>query len=257
MENDPYLSVIIPAYTEGELLGRTLLEIDHHLRPKDFRYEILVIVDGSPNHTGEIARNYINRVKNLLVIENEINQGKGYAVRTGLLQAKGAFRLYTDADGSTPIAHADEFLQACQNGFDVVMASRDIEGAVIEIHQPRYRELMGDMGNLLIRATLGLWGNLDTQCGFKMLSKYAAREIATRMVVDRFGFDFELIILAHKLGFKVKQMPVRWRNEVGSSVTFAGPNGFIRILMDLVKTKYRLIKGEYNLPKQQPPTRQS
>ena len=257
MENDPYLSVIIPAYTEGELLGRTLLEIEDHLGPKDFGYEILVIVDGSPNNTGEIAKNYINRVKNLVVIDNGINQGKGYAVRLGLLQAKGAFRLYIDADGSTPIEHADEFLRACQNGFDVVMASRDIEGAVIEIHQPRYRELMGDVGNLLIRATLGLWDNPDTQCGFKMLSRHAAREIATRMVVDRFGFDFELIILAHRLGFKVKQMPVRWRNETGSSITFSGPNGFIRILMDLVKTKYRLIKGAYNLPKQQHPTRQS
>ena len=257
MENDPYLSVIIPAYTEGELLGRTLLEIDHSLRLKDFRYEILVIVDGSPNNTGEFAKNCINRVKNLLVIENDINQGKGYAVRLGLLQAKGAFRLYTDADGSTPIAHADEFLQECQHGFDVVIASRDIEGAVVEIHQPRYRELMGDLGNLFIRATLGLWGNPDTQCGFKMLSQHAAREIATRMVIDRFGFDFELVVLAHKLGFKVKQMPVRWRHEEGSSVTFTGPNGFFRILTDLLKTKYRLIKGEYNLPKHQRSTRQS
>lgn len=255
MENDPYLSVIIPAYTEGERLGGTLLQIDQHLRPKDFRYEILVIVDGSPNHTGELAKNYINRVKNLLVIENEKNQGKGYAVRLGLLQAKGMFRLYTDADGSTPIAHADEFLQACQKGFDVVMASRDIEGAVIEIHQPRYRELMGDMGNLLIRATLGLWGYPDTQCGFKMLSAHAAREIATRLMVNRFGFDFELILLAHKLGFKVKQIPVRWRHETGSSVTFLGPNGFARILIDLVKTKYRLMTGEYKLPKQQRPIR--
>ena len=247
MENDPYLSVIIPVFTERELLGRTLLQIDHHLRPKDFHYEILVIVDGSPNHTAELAKNYINRVKNLLVIENEKNQGKGSAVRLGLLQAKGAFRLYTDADGSTPIEHADEFLQACKNGFDVVMASRDIQGAVIEIHQPRYRELMGDMGNLLIRATLGLWDYPDTQCGFKMLSQHAAREIATRMKVDRFGFDFELIVLADKLGFKVKQMPVRWRHEAGSCVTFFGPNGFTRILIDLAKTKYRLIKGAYNI----------
>jgi dolichyl-phosphate beta-glucosyltransferase len=257
MENDPYLSVIIPAYTEGERLGCTLLEIDRHLRPKDFRYEILVIVDGSPNRTGELAKNYINRVKNLQVIENDKNQGKGHAVRQGLLQAKGAFRLYTDADGSAPIAHADEFLQACQNGFDVVMASRNIQGSVIEIHQPRYRELMGKMGNLLIRATLGLWDNLDTQCGFKMLSQCAVREIATRMVVDRFGFDFELIILAHELGFKVRQMPIKWRHETGSSVTFFGPNGFIRILMDLFRTKYRLIKGEYNLSNQPLRTRHS
>ena len=254
MENDPYLSVIIPVYTEGELLGHTLLQIDQHLRPKDFRFEILVIVDGSPNHAGKLAKKYIKRVKNLRVIENEKNQGKGYAVRLGLLQAKGAFRLFTDADGSTPIAHADEFLQAGQNGFEVVMASRNIEGAVIERHQPRYRELTGKMGNLLIRATLGLWDNPDTQCGFKMLSQHAAREIAPRMKVDRFGFDFELIILAHKLGFKVKQMPVRWHHESDSSVTFLGPNGFIQILMDLVKTKYRLIKGEYNLTKPQHPT---
>lgn len=250
MENDPFLSVIIPAYKEGELLGRTLLEIDHYLRPKDFRYEILVIVDGSPNNTGELAKNYMNRVKNLLVIENDINKGKGFAVCLGLLQAKGKYRLYSDADGSVPIEHVDEFLQACQNGFDVVMASRDIEGAVIEIHQPRYRELMGDIGNLLIRATLGLWDNPDTQCGFKMLTQHAAQEIAPRIVVDRFGFDFELITIAHKLGFKVKQLPVRWHDENGSSITCFGPNGYIRTLIDLVKTKYRLIKGEYNLPKQ-------
>ena len=255
MENDPYLSVIIPAYKEGERLGRTLLQIDRHLRPQDIHYEILVIVDGSPNHTGEHAKKYSSRVKNLQVIENDINQGKGYAVRLGLLKAKGAFRLYTDADGSTPIEHADEFLQACQKGFDVVRASRDVKGAVIEVHQPKYRELMGDMGNLLIRATLGLWDYPDTQCGFKMLSEHAAREIAARMVVDRFGFDFEMIILAHELGFSVKQMPVRWRHETGSSVTLVGPNGFTRILIDLIKTKYRLHKGQYHLPTQQRPSR--
>jgi len=248
MGNHPYLSVIIPAYAEGELLGRTLSEVEHYLRRKDFGYEILVVVDGSPNNTGEVAKNYVDRVKNMLVIDNDINHGKGYAVRQGLLQAKGTYRLYTDADGSTSIEHADEFLQECQRGFDVVMASRDIEGAVIEIRQPLYRELMGDTGNVLIRATLGLWSYHDTQCGFKMLSQSAAREIASRMVVDRFGFDFELIILAHKLGFNVKQMPVRWRNAKESSVTFFGPNSFIQVLIDLMKTKSRLIKGKYNLP---------
>lgn len=254
METNPYLSVIIPAYMEGEHLARSLTQIDQHLRSKDFHYEILVIVDGSPNHTGELASSYRNRVKNLLVIENDKNRGKGYAVRLGLLEAKGAFRLYSDADGSTPITHVDEFLLAGQNGFDVVMASRNIEGAVIEIRQPRYRELLGKMGNLLIRATFGLWDNLDTQCGFKMLSQHAAREIATRMVINRFGFDFELIILAHKLGFNVKQLPVRWHHQNTSSVTFWGPNGFIQILLDLVKTKYRLIKGVYNLSERQHPT---
>ncbi len=247
MGNDPYLSVIIPAYAEGELLGQVLSEIDQHLRRKNFRYEILVIVDGSPNNTGEVAKNYANRIKNLLVIDDDINHGKGYTVRQGFLQTKGAYRLFTDADGSTSIEHVDKFLQECQKGFDVVIASRKIEGSVIEIHQPKCRELMGDLGNLLIRATLGLWSYPDTQCGFKMLSQNAAREIVPRMAVDRFGFDFELIILAHKLGFKVKQMPVRWRNQKDSTVTLFGLNGFVRILMDLIKTRFRLIMGGYNL----------
>ena len=247
MGNAPDLSVIIPAYAEGELLGQVLLEIEHHLRRKNFRYEILVIVDGSPNNTGEIAKIYLNRIKNLLVIDDDINHGKGYAVRQGLLQAKGTYRLFTDADGSTSIEHADEFLQECRKGYDIVLASRDIEGSVTEIHQPRYRELMGDLGNLLIRTTLGLWSYPDTQCGFKMLSQSAVREIVPRMAVDRFGFDFELIVLAHKLGFKVKQMPVRWRNHKDSTVTIFGLNGFVQILMDLIKTKFRLIKGGYNL----------
>jgi glycosyltransferase involved in cell wall biosynthesis len=121
-----------------------LSEIYQYLRRKNFRYEILVIVNGSPNNTGEVAKNYVNRIKNLLVIDDDINRGKGYAVRQGLLQAKGAYRLFTDADGSTSMEHADEFLQEYQKGFDVVIASRDIEGSVIEIHQPRYRELMGE-----------------------------------------------------------------------------------------------------------------
>jgi dolichyl-phosphate beta-glucosyltransferase len=249
MENQPYLSVIIPAYREGERIGHTLLEIERYLNRKNFDWEVIVIVDGSPDNTAEIARNYSSQVRNLRVISNPENHGKGYIVRQGLLEAKGKYRLFMDADGSTSITHLDKFLPEFKNGYDMVIGSRDIEGAFIQIHQAKYKELFGDTGNWAIRIVLGLWKYPDTQCGFKILTSRAAQEVASRMVIDRFGFDYEMIVLAEKLGFKVKQMPVRWLNEEGSTVTFFGPNGYIQVFIDLFKTKWRLMTGKYNINK--------
>jgi dolichyl-phosphate beta-glucosyltransferase len=152
-----------------------------------------------------------------------------------------------DADGSTSITHLDKFLPEFENGFDLVIGSRDIEGAFVQIHQAKYKEVMGDMGNWAIRIVLGLWSFPDTQCGFKMISGKAAEEVAKRMVIDRFGFDYELIKLAKDLGFKIKQLPVRWLNEEGSTVTLTGPNGYIQVFVDLFKMRWRLWTGKYNL----------
>lgn len=243
----PFLSVIIPSYKEGERIGRNLLEIDKYLQGKRFAYEIIIIVDGSPDNTAEVARNYSLQVPYVRVIENEENHGKGYVVRQGLLEAQGKYRCFLDADGSTSITHLDASLPQFEAGYDVVIGSRKIEGAFVQVHQPRYREMMGEGGNWLIRIILGLWRFPDTQCGFKVLSAEAANEVASRMVVDRFGFDFELIILALKLGFKVKQVPVRWMNEEGSTVSLTGPNGFIQVLIDLFKSKWRLLTGAYHI----------
>jgi dolichyl-phosphate beta-glucosyltransferase len=247
MDKAPHLSVVIPSYKEGERIGQTLLEIEKYFSDKGYDYEILVVVDGSPDNTAQIARNYSAQVKNLRVIENTENHGKGYVVRQGLLEAKGKYRLFMDADGSTSITHLDKFLPEFENGYDAVIGSRDIEGAFIQIHQAKYKEMLGDMGNWAIRIVLGLWTYPDTQCGFKILSQKAAEEVASRMVIDRFGFDYELIILTLKLGFKVKQLPVRWLNEEGSTVTLFGPNGYVQVFVDLFKTKWRLITGKYKI----------
>jgi dolichyl-phosphate beta-glucosyltransferase len=243
----PYLSVIIPAYKEGERIGRNLLEIDKYLKGKNYPYEIIVVDDGSPDNTAEVARNYALQVPNLRVIDNDENHGKGYVVRQGLLAAQGKYRLFLDADGSTSITHLDSFLPQMESGYDVVIGSRKIEGSFIQVHQPRHREIMGEGGNWLIRIVLGLWSYPDTQCGFKMMNAESAEQVASRMVVDRFGFDFEQIILSIKLGFTVKQMPVRWMNEEGSTVSLTGPNGFIQVLIDLFKTKWRLMTGAYHI----------
>lgn len=251
MDKQPYLSVIITAYKEGERIGRTLLEIEKYLNNKNYGYEVIVIVDGSQDNTAGIARNYSSQVKNLRVVNNPENRGKGYVVRQGLSEAQGKYRLFMDADNSTSITHLDKFMPEFEKGYDVVIGSRDIEGAFVQIHQAKYKEILGDMGNWAIRIVLGLWSYPDTQCGFKILNDRAAEAVASRMVIDRFGFDYELIILALKLGYKVKQMPVRWLNEEGSAVTLFGPNGYVRVFIDLFKTKWRLITGKYNLKKAQ------
>jgi dolichyl-phosphate beta-glucosyltransferase len=243
---NPYLSVIIPCYHEGSVLTRNLVEIDKYLGGKKITYEILVIVDGSSDGTADLVRSNQPEVKNLHIIENPENRGKGYAVRQGMLQATGELRLFLDADGSTSITHLDSFLPEFAKGYDVVIGSRRLQGAHIQVHQPRYREFIGNMGNWLIRLVLGLWGYEDTQCGFKLLTAQAAKNLASRMVVDRFGFDFELIALAQRAGFAIKQMPVRWVNWAESSVTWTGPNGFIQVLVDLFKTKWRLMTGQYS-----------
>lgn len=246
-ENGIHLSVIIPAYKEGERIGRNLLEIDKYLKAKDFSYEILVVVDGSPDNTAEVCRNYSHQVANLRVIDNPENHGKGYVVRQGLLEAKGDLRLFLDADGSTSITHWDAFAAEFEKGADVVVGSRDLPDSYIQVHQPKHREIMGNMGNWLIRIALGLWRFPDTQCGFKALTGVAADAVAKRMVVDRFGFDFELIVLSKKLGFRIVQLPVRWLNEEGSTVSLTGKNGFIQVLIDLWKTRVRLSTGAYRL----------
>lgn len=243
----PHLSVLIPAYKEGERIGRNLLEIDKYLKGKNYSYEIIVIVDGSPDNTAEIARNYMHQVAHLRVIENPENHGKGYVVRQGLLEGKGRYRVFLDADGSTSITHLDMFFPEFTNGFDVVIGSRDHKSSEIAVHQPKWRELFGDMGNWAIRIVLGLWKYPDTQCGFKMMTGVAADLVASRMVVDRFGFDFELITLAERLGFKVKQLPVRWINAEGSTVKLFGPNGYIQVFVDLFKTRLRIWFGRYRI----------
>ncbi len=232
-------------------MGRNLLEIDQYLKKQTYTYEIIIVVDGSPDNTAEVARNYGLQIPHIRVIENPENHGKGYAVRQGLLEAKGQYRLFMDADGSTSITHLDTFLPELRDesgsGYDLVMGSRDIAGAFIQVKQPGYRTVLGNMGNWLIRIVLGLWRFPDTQCGFKMLTGEASEAIAKRIVVDRFGFDFEIIAVAFALGFTVKQMPVRWLNEEGSTVSLTGPNGYIQVIIDLFKTKWRLLTGQYGI----------
>jgi len=247
MSESPHLSIIIPCYHEGKRIGKNLPVIENYLHAKNLTYEIIVIVDGGSDDTLETVRRYQQQAANLHVIENRQNRGKGYAVRQGLRQARGALRLFLDADFSTSINHLDTFLPEFDQGYEVVIGTRRLPGAHILVHQPFYREITGYLGNWLIRAVLGLWTYRDTQCGFKMLTAKAAQTLADQLTIDRFGFDFELIALAEKAGYDIKQLPVTWVNDAESSVSLSGPNGLIQVLLDLFKIRWRLLTGHYSL----------
>lgn len=240
MQTKPHLSVIIPAYNEAKRLPLTLMDIDKHLEKVRFPYEIIIVDNNSNDSTRDVAQRFVSIMKNVRVIECKI-QGKGAAVKRGMLEAQGEIRLFTDADNSTAITHFFNMEHYFNEGYDVVIGSRDIEGATMEPPQPWYRRLLGDAGNIFIQCML-LRGIKDTQCGFKAFSERAAKEVFPPSIIGGWGFDVEILALAKKYGFKIKEIPVRWVSAPGSKVK---PSAYLFVLLEVVKIKWRIIRRKY------------
>lgn len=253
MNEQPYLSVIISAYNEGGRKGeefkKNLEDIGKYLGQKGISYEVVIINDGSKDNTAEFASNLSYLVSKLEVIGREKNRGKGYSLREGFLKARGEFRLITDADGSTSIINLDGFWKHMKNGENVIIGSRDLNASKIEVHQPKWKEWMGNIGNVLIQFMLGLRGIEDTQCGFKVFSQKAAEDIFTQMKVDRWGWDFEALALARKMGYEIVQVPVTWADAGKSLVGTTGLGGYSTTLKELFQVKWRMITGQYKYKK--------
>jgi len=243
MPNEVYLSVIIPAYNEEMRLPKTLEEIDKYLSKQSYDYEISVVNDGSKDKTVEVAKSLIPKIKNLKVTGYEKNQGKGYAVRFGMLEAKGEFRLFTDADNSTSIDQVEKMWPYFKESYDTVIGSRDVKGAILDPPQPWLRQLiLGEGFKLFRKIILNLWGIEDTQCGFKCFTKKATENIFPRCKINRFAFDPEILIIAKKLGYKIKEIPVYWKNDPESKVKF---KSILKMGLDLFKIKWNLITKKY------------
>jgi dolichyl-phosphate beta-glucosyltransferase len=240
--NEPYLSVIIPAYNEEKRLPKTLEEIDKYLRKQNYNYEIIVVNDGSKDKTAEIVREMFSEFRNLKLIDNKINQGKGAVVRQGMLSAKGEYRLFTDADNSTSIDQVEKMWPEFKKGYDIVFGSRDVKGAILDPPQPLFRRFLGEAFGFLTNLIVGTWGIADSQCGFKCFTKKAAEDIFPRCKINRFAFDPEILIIAKKLGYKIKEIPVYWRNDPESKVKF---KSIVKMAIDLFKIRWNLIKGIY------------
>jgi dolichyl-phosphate beta-glucosyltransferase len=234
--------VVIPAYNEAERLPPTLERVLAYLRGRGQSHEIVVVDDGSRDQT--VARARAVGGASLTVLANEVNRGKGYSVRRGMLAARGARRLMTDADLSTPIEDLELLAARLDAGYDVAIGSRALPDSNVEIRQPWYRESMGRLFNALVRL-LAVPGLKDTQCGFKLFTADAARAAFSRCHLDGFSFDVEALFLARRLGFRIAEVPVTWRNDAASRVGLWG--GF-RAFPDLLHIRWNGWTGRYADP---------
>jgi glycosyltransferase involved in cell wall biosynthesis len=237
-----YLSVIIPAYNEEKRLPKTLREVDGYLRKQNYNSEIIVVSDGSTDRTCEIVEGLKNEIKNLKLICEKINRGKGYGVRLGMLEAKGEFRLFTDADNSTPIEQIEKMWPYFEEGYEIVIGSRDIKGAVLDPPQNLFRRFVGEVFKYLRKIIVNLWEIEDSQCGFKCFKGEAAEKIFPKCKINRFAFDPEILLVGKKLGYKIKEVPVYWKNDPDSKVRL---KSMVKMLLDLLKIRWNLIKNEY------------
>ncbi len=224
------LSFLIPAYNESARLGATLDQVLTYLRAQPYASEVIVMDDGSTDNTVAVAEEYFATHRGRVatrVLSYAPNRGKGYAVRQGLLAARGVVALFSDADLSTPVEETPNVLTPILDGdYDVVFGSRALRGSVIGQHQPWLREASGRFFNHMVRLATGL-PYADTQCGFKAFRLDVCRPVVEAARLDRFGFDVELLFLAHQAGLRLREQAVRWNDAAGSKVgLLSGLHGF-------------------------------
>jgi dolichyl-phosphate beta-glucosyltransferase len=248
---EPFLSVVIPAYNEATRLPTTLERVMQYLEGRDYTFEVLVVDDGSEDATANIVEEVAERHPNLGVIRNP-HRGKGYAVRTGMLKARGRFILYSDADFSAPIEEIEKLLPHLMRRYSIAIGSREGSGAV-RYDEPFYRHLMGRVFNTFVRL-VALPQFHDTQCGFKAFRRDAAyilfrnlhlygdnaADVKGAMVT---GFDVEVLYLGLKWGYKIKEVPVRWYYSKGANVNPLKDS--YRMLRDIFKVRLNDVRGVY------------
>ena len=231
----PFLSVILPSFNERDNISSTVHFIYSYLQKKDYDFEVIVVDDGSDDSTPQIVKDLSENFTKLYLIRHKINQGKGEAVKRGMLSARGKIRVFLDADYSTSINHIEEAQKWIDQGFHIVFGSRDIKGAKLLPPQSVFRRLLGKGFRFLVRTVHHEREILDTQCGFKVFIDEAAKDIFSKSKIDGFAFDIEVLLLARKLGYKIKEMPVVWRNNPKSRVKM---KHVFQMLRDIIKIKY-------------------
>jgi len=244
--SDIYLSVIIPAFNEEKRIGATLLDIDKHLSCQKYGYEIIVVSDGSYDKTVDVVKKYKQLVRNLDVIDNLENKGKGAAIRIGALAARGKYRIFMDADNSIGIRHFDKMERLFEKGYYIVVGARDRRG--LKDAKQEYRDSLPSaiaLGALNIFTQIfAVRGFRDVQCGFKGFGEEAVRVIFPQLKINKLGFGVEILALAERLDFKVGVIPVQYNSDRRSHVTLGGYlNTFIEILL----IKWNLWRNKYNI----------
>jgi dolichyl-phosphate beta-glucosyltransferase len=237
------ISIIIPAYNEQVRLPDTLRRIAEYLRASGWSFqEILIVDDGSRDGTAAAGEEFAKNQPNARVLRNPGNRGKGYSVRSGMLEARGEWRLFSDADLSTPIEELEKLWGVVAKGKDpVAIGSRAVDRSLIGVHQPGHRETMGRLFNGVMRLATGL-AISDTQCGFKLFRADVAQEVFSRQLLERFGFDAEVLYIADRRGYGIAEVPVRWNHVDGSKV---GMMTGMRAFEELLEIRINSLRGRY------------
>src|SRR5918912_1703802 len=228
------LSIVIPAYKESARIGKTLREVLAYLDEQPGGGEVIVVDDGSKDETGRVAEEaFAERQARGVegrVIRVEPNRGKGHAVRAGLLAARWRVAAFFDADLSMPVTETPKLVGPIRSGqYDIVFGSRALDRKLIGTHQPWTREQSGRVFNRVMRVLTGLPFK-DTQCGFKAFRMDVCRPVVEGALIDRFGFDVELLFIAHRAGLRMLEYPVRWNDVAGGTVSFrSGLQGFAEL----------------------------
>lgn len=239
------LSVIIPAYNEQSRIEPTLRAIVRWLREQDRRFEVVVVDDGSRDQTGTLVDDLRAELTELRLIRLARNHGKGYAVRAGVLNARSDLILFTDADLATPIEELPRLEAPLREGAAVAIGSREMPSDDVRVLARPYRRAIGRSFHALVEL-LTVRGFRDTQCGFKLFRGHAAQDLFSRIRMDGYTFDVELLLMAVRRGYRVAEVPVNWAHQPGSKVNLVTDS--TRMLWDLVRIRRLAMSGAYNTP---------
>jgi len=238
----PLLSVVVPAYNEESRLGASLKRMLAYFDAQDYPVEMLIVDDGSSDGTARVVQQIAACRPQVRLLSYHPNQGKGHAVRYGMLRASGELVLFCDADLATPIEEVEKLLAKIKAGYDIAIGSRDVPGSELIKRQSFVREMGGRTFNKLVQV-MAVPGIHDTQCGFKLFTQQASQTIFSRCRVDHFAFDVEVLYLALRIfGLRVAEVPVRWAHQEGSKVRF------FRDAWRMVKTLFRIRLTRYDAP---------
>jgi glycosyltransferase involved in cell wall biosynthesis len=239
----PQLSIVIPAYNESARIEDALKRVTSCVADRGWDAEILVVDDGSKDDTAVIVQRWMQQHPRLHLVQNPGNRGKGYSVRNGLLQAAGEIVMFTDADLSAPMEEAERLLAAIADGADVAIGSRWMDKTRQTIHQPLYRQFFGRCFNWITRSVMGLPFK-DTQCGFKAFRRDAAQTIFRLQTIERWGFDPEILFIARKLKYVIREVPVTWGHDERSRMSYLKDG--MKMLEEMATIRMNSLAGRYD-----------
>ncbi|HCT30818.1 MAG TPA: glycosyl transferase family 2 [Bacteroidales bacterium] len=238
----PEVSIIIPAYNEADRLPAHLQSVLNYFKELNMSHEIIIVDDGSSDNIARIVETFESDF--VKVVRHPNNVGKGQAIKTGMSCSKGDLRLFTDADGSTPITEFSKLLHAMKNGADVAVGSRSFTSSECVINALLHRKIIGKIFRSLVYL-LAVKNIKDTQCGFKLFSKQTANYVFPRQKISGFGFDVEILHLCNLSGFKIMEVPVNWSHVPGSKINLLKDSCIM--FFEIIKIRYYQILGAYNL----------